>query len=104
MAERLPSNLHNSCRKTLLKCSQLESDLALRSIFSTNQLYPFRDYLPNARSKSERADILLDFLLENRASDGKSTFPIFLRELSNRYEEDHLLRKELSAHSGEIVH
>lgn len=91
----IPSELHNRCRTTLLKCSEFDSDASLRTVFVTDELYPFRDRLPTAASKSERVDRCLDFLLPKRLSGDRPVLPLFLAALRDRYQPGDALRDEL---------
>jgi hypothetical protein len=91
----LPNEFYRRCRQALLKCSEFDNDAALRAVFVTNELYPFRDKLPTAASKSGRVDACLAFLVDKRLSNGRSVLPLFLAALRDRYQEGDALRSEL---------
>jgi hypothetical protein len=91
----LPTELYNRCRTTLLKCSEFDSNTALRAVFVTDELSPFRSGLPEAMSKSGRVGNCLAFLLDKRLSDGQPVLPMFLTSLRDRYQEGDALRDEL---------
>jgi formylglycine-generating enzyme required for sulfatase activity len=93
----LPSGLYKRCRETLLKCSEFDSDAALRAVFVTDELRPFRDRLLAAASKSERVDTCLALLAEQHLSDGRTVLPIFLATLRDHYHSGDALYDELTA-------
>ena len=93
----LPGELYNRCRDVLLQCSEFDNDAALRSVFVTDELYPFRGGLPEATTKNERVDKTLDYLLSNRLSDGQSVFLIFVIALRDRHQTGDALRDDLVA-------
>lgn len=91
----LSQELYNQCRTTLLKCDELNSGTSLRAVFATVELSPFRDSLREADSKNDRVDYCLEHLPNQRLSDGRSVFTLFIEQLLNsRYEGD-ALRDEL---------
>jgi hypothetical protein len=91
----LSSELYQQCRSTLLRCSEFDSDVALKAVFVTAELRQFRDSLPEAASKSNRVDSSLDFLLDQRLSDGATALFSFLDVLRQKYEMGSSLRDEL---------
>jgi 3',5'-cyclic AMP phosphodiesterase CpdA len=91
----LPSELHQRCRSTFLKCSEFNRDASLRAVFVTAELRPFQHGLPEAASKKDRVAQCLDFLLPKRLSDGRPLLPLFLTALRNKYEPGDALRDEL---------
>jgi len=91
----LTVKLHRRYREVLLKCSEFESDVALRAVFVTAELIPFRDSLSGAASKSGRVDACLAHLAEKHLSDGRPVLPLFLVALRDRYQEGDALRDEL---------
>jgi hypothetical protein len=91
----LSSELYNRCRTILLKCSEFDSNASLRTVFATDELYPFHDRLPVAANKSERVDKCLEFLLDKCLSNGRPVLPLFLAALRDRYQEGDALRDEL---------
>jgi outer membrane protein assembly factor BamB len=95
MMTGLSGELCQRCRTILLKCSEFDSNAALRSVFVTNELRPFRSGLPEAASKSERVDACLAFLVDKRLSDERPAFPVFLMTLRERYQAGDALRDEL---------
>jgi hypothetical protein len=93
----LSEELYNRCRNTLLQCSEFDTDAAVRAVFVTDELRPFRDRLPSAGSRSERIDACLAFLADQRLRDSRAVLPLFLAALRDRYQEGDALRDELGA-------
>lgn len=93
----LSTELYNRCRTTLLQCSEFDTNASLRAVFVTDELHPFRSWLPEAASKSERVDACLAHLLDKRLSDGRTVLPLFLAALRDRYSPGDDLRDELAA-------
>lgn len=93
----LPSELLGRCRDVLLQCNELASDALLRAVFVSNELYPFRNRLPEVASKVERVDTCLDYLLGRCLSDGRPVLPLFLAVLRDRYQSGDALHDDLEA-------
>jgi hypothetical protein len=91
----LPSDLHSQCRTVLSRCREFQDHKSLRSVFVTDELWPFRVGLQSASSAGELLDLFLDYILEQRLADGRSVFVIFLQALYQRYDSSDLLRTEL---------
>jgi hypothetical protein len=91
----LPNDLYTHCRDILLRCSEFDSDAALRAIFVTTELRRFQDVLPEARSRKNRVTRCLNFLLSKHLSDGRPLLPLFLEAMHNNYEEGDILRDAL---------
>jgi hypothetical protein len=82
----LPSDLHSQCRTVLLQCREFQDYRSLRSIFVTDELWPFRIGLQSASSSTELLDLFLDYILEQRLADCRLVFVVFLEVLYKRYE------------------
>jgi len=92
---RLSSELYRRCRNTLLKCGEFDTDASLRAVFVTDELYPFRDRLPAATSKTDRVDKCLGYLLEQHLSNGRPVLPLFIEALRDRYQKGDARRDAL---------
>src|SRR5262245_42972826 len=88
----LSSELDTLCFTLFMKCDEFDSIAELRAVFSTNDLYPFRDNLP-VRSGSKKAFVseVKLFLLEKELSDGRELMLPFLSTLRGRYPEEDAL-------------
>lgn len=93
---RLTSELYPLCRNILLKCSEFDSDTSLRAVFIIEELYPFRDGLPQATNREDRVDLCLDFLVPRRLDDGRAVLPLFLKTLRDRQCQGNILRDQLA--------
>ena len=93
----LSPGLYKRCRETLLKCAEFDTNAALRAVFVTQELSPFRSGMPETASKSARVDTCLDFLLPKRLADGRPVLPLFLAALRDRYQPGDALRDELES-------
>lgn len=93
----LPSDLYNECRATLMRCGEFKSYQALRTVFVTDQLVPFRIGLRSADNPNDLVDLCIEYLLEQRLSNGYPVLPIFLMTLRNRYPIGNALRSDLEA-------
>ena len=91
----LPSELHALCRSVLLRCREFESYRALRAVFITDELRPFRIGLREADNPGALVDLNLAYLLEQRLTGGRPVFPIFLTAFRDRYDPGDALREDL---------
>lgn len=91
----LPPNLYHPCRNTLCRCREFQSYRALRAVFVTEPLFPFRIGLPQADSPEGLVDACLDHLIGKRLSGGQPVLPIFLATLRDRYHPGDALRDDL---------
>ncbi|MBN2392473.1 MAG: GTP-binding protein [Anaerolineae bacterium] len=72
-------------RETLLRCGPLDSDAALRTLFTDARLYPWRDRIPDStRTREARVDALIDALLEQRTSRGENALSLLLHILAEK--------------------
>ena len=93
----LERDLLRRCRTALLRCAELESNAALRAVFVTAELAPFRNGLPEAESKAARVDQTLAYLQSRQLRDGRAVLPLFLAALAERYDPGDALHGELHA-------
>ncbi|MBN2389646.1 MAG: hypothetical protein JXR84_02905 [Anaerolineae bacterium] len=91
----LSGELLKRCRDILQKCAQFESDRSLHAVFITPELTPFRKELPEATTPVERVNLVIDYLLDERLTDGRCVFPIFLQQLSEHCPAGNLLHDDL---------
>ena len=92
---RLSSDLYHQCRETFMKCSEFDSEISLRTIFVTNELSPYRNRLTEVKSKSDRIDACIDFILSQTLKDAQPLLPLFLLTLRDRYQEEDSIYYEL---------
>ncbi len=94
---RLSQTLVNHCRATFAESDAFASDNALRSVFITHELAPFRNGVPAGDSPAERASLLIAYLLGKRLSNGESALPYFIAALRDRYDPSDALHADLQA-------
>lgn len=73
------------CREVFLKCGEFASHDSLQAIFVTSELRPIKDDLPHCKTKKERVDQTIFYLLSQRLSGNRQVFPYFLDALKLRY-------------------
>ena len=95
MAE-LSQGLYDRCYQTLLKCSEFDSDNALRAVFVVRALAAFRDGLPGGNSKADRVKSVIAYLLEQESPTGEPALLLFLRALSRNYSQGMKLHHDLN--------
>lgn len=100
--QSLPPDLNNRCRIILIRCLEFQSDQTLRAVFVTNQLFPFRSGLRSAGSLRERVDLAVEYLLEQRLSDGRPALSVFLEALQSRYHKGDKLRDDLESLGNDV--
>lgn len=91
----IPSDLGAKLRATLLKSGVFHDDNVLRSLFTTPQLIHWRDQLPHANSPADRVDLVVDFLREQVTLQNENSLIVFLRTLSERFDQNDTLHREL---------
>jgi hypothetical protein len=93
----LPFDLDSRCYSIFVECDEFESAKALRAVFTTTDLAPFADGLPD-KSGSKKAFVteVKSYLLEKRLADGRVLLLPFLDTLRGRYAEQDALRGELN--------
>jgi len=90
-------------RETLLCCGPLDSDAALRTLFTDERLYPWRDRIPDStRNREARVDALIDALLEQRTSRGESALYLLLHVLAEKVDPGDACYQDLRALAAEL--
>jgi len=82
-------------RSVLLRCREFENYRALRAVFVTDDLRPFRIGLREADNPGALVDMNLEYLLEQRLKGGRPVFPIFVAALRDHYEQGDAMREDL---------
>lgn len=91
----LPLELYGDCRNTFLRCREFESYQALRAVFVTKDLSPFRIGLPSAGSPTGLVDRCLEHLLRSRLKGNRPVLPVFIATLRDRYHPNNALHDDL---------
>lgn len=91
----LSLELYNRCRTVLLKCREFQDYRALRAVFVTEHLFPFRIGLPSADSPADLIDRCLDYLVDKRLTGGRPVLPIFIATIRDHYQPGDALCDDL---------
>lgn len=87
---------YDRCYQTLLKCSEFDSDNALRAVFVVSDLAAFKASLPGGNSKAERVKSVMAYLLEQESPTREPALLLFLRALSCNYSRGTKLHYDLN--------
>ena len=108
----LPSDLDKLCFTVFSRCDELENGRTLRDVFTTTELAPFADGLPE-RTGTKRAFVnaAKSSLLKTHLADGRALMLPFLDALCGYcveadalYDELHSLRRQMVAHVQAVKH
>ncbi len=92
----LPSDLDQLCFKLFSQCDEFENTRTLRAVFTTTELAPFADGLPERTgNKTAFVKAVKLFLLEKRLADGRALMLPFLEALGESCLEAEALHGEL---------
>lgn len=86
----LSAALVQTIRETLLETDEIADFSLLRSLFTTQQLQPFRAQLPKGNSPKAQADLLIDMLHNRALVSGENALALCLEALATRYEGQQL--------------
>ena len=90
--------LSQRLRDTLVRCSALESDRAMRAIFVDVRLAPWRDHVPeNAPNRAARVALLVAALADQTSAHGDNALVLLLDVLAESLSPDNALHNELLA-------
>lgn len=90
-------DLLQEVRKIFLGCDEFDSGTALRTLFVTRELIPFRDRLPGTNNKAARVDLTIQFLLSQNLTNGTPIIFPFILVLRERYPDGVQLRQKIEA-------
>ncbi len=99
----IPGDLYERLQAALLRCGPFDSDRALRSLFVDARLSAWRDLLPEASSRVERARAIIDALSERANSAGENALVLLLRVLAENTPPGDACRGQLTALAGEVA-
>lgn len=72
--------------QALRDCNEFQTQSRLYSIFTNEELWPWKDGLPEASSLSERVDLTISYLIQKRRKNGESVLVVFLQILASKYD------------------
>ncbi len=98
----LPPALAMRLRTALLRCDFCANDTRLRSLFSDERLYPWRNMLPIAATPDERVDALIDALHDRRNTRQEAALVLLLRVLAERTDPGDAEQQQLHSLADEL--
>ena len=99
----IPYELIQRLYETLLRCGPFDSDRTLRPLFVDARLSAWRDLLPEASSRGERARAIVDALSRRENPDGDNALALLLRVLAENTPSGDACRGQLAALAGEVA-
>ncbi|MBN2394513.1 MAG: hypothetical protein JXR84_27520 [Anaerolineae bacterium] len=84
--------LYNQLRGVLSSCGPFSTDRELQAVFVDSRIGPWRENVPQASSRMERVEALVNFLCDKHDARGENALILFLSVLKDR------------AHSGDACH
>ncbi len=99
----IPGDLYGRVQAALLRCGACDSDRALRALFVDARLSAWRDLLPEAGNRAERARAVVAALSERTNPAGENALALLLRVLAENTPPGDALREELAALAGEVT-
>lgn len=98
----IPPNILDRLRTTLLDCGPFDSGPALRAAFVDARIWPWRDRLPQAHTRTERVDATVDLLHDKYTDQQENALVLFLRVLSERIDPGDACRQRLVELADEL--
>jgi hypothetical protein len=99
----IPGDLYRYVQTALLRCGPFDSDRALRPLFVDARLSAWRDLLPEAGSRAERARAVIDALSERANPAGENALALLLRVLAENTPPGDACRGQLVALAAEVA-
>lgn len=92
----IPPELSQRLRNTLVRCSALESDRAMRAVFVDVRLAPWINNIPeNTTSRTDRVALLIAALCDQTSIHGDNALVLLLDVLAEQTPEDVALHNDL---------
>ena len=99
----IPYELIQRLYETLLRCGPFDSDHTLRPLFVDARLSAWRDLLPEASSRVERARAIVDALSERENPSGENALVLLLNVLAENTPSGDACRGQLAALAKEVA-
>lgn len=100
----IPADLVNRLRQAFLDCSVFDSDVQLQAFLTDDSLSPWRNSIPQATSRSERVDALIDHLRDKcRGDTGDHALVLFLRAMQGKIDLTDEYRQHLTTLTDELA-
>ena len=78
----IPPELVRRLHETLTNCGPFDSDRSLRATFTDARIYPWRDSIPEAKSRAARVNALVSALLDQADAQGNPALALFVEVLA----------------------
>ena len=91
----IAGDLLQRLRRTLLNCPALDDDRALNAVFVDSRVKAWAIHAPQAGSRAQRVNALIDALHEQKNADGTPALALFLWALCDNIDEVDLSHTEL---------
>ncbi|HOT93325.1 MAG TPA: SUMF1/EgtB/PvdO family nonheme iron enzyme [Anaerolineae bacterium] len=91
----LPSQLYNRLRHVLPDSESFGSEQAIHAIFIDARLSRWRDQLPEARTRLERFQVIVDFLYRQHTDAQENALGLFLRVLGEQLDSKDARQRQL---------
>ncbi|MBN2393754.1 MAG: hypothetical protein JXR84_23680 [Anaerolineae bacterium] len=98
----IPGDLYGRVQSALLRCGPFDSDRTLRPLFVDARLSAWRDLLPEAGSRVDRARAIVDALSERENPNGDNALVLLLRVIAENTPPDDACRGHLAALAAEV--
>lgn len=99
----IPGDLFGRVQAALLHCGPFDSDRTLRSLFVDARLSAWRDLLPEASSRVERARAIIDTLSERANPNGENALVLLLHVIAENTPPGDACREQLVALAAEVA-
>ncbi|MBN2389132.1 MAG: hypothetical protein JXR84_00315 [Anaerolineae bacterium] len=99
----IPGDLYGRVQTALLRCGPFDSDRALRPLFVDARLSAWRNFLPEAGSRVERVQAVVDALSERENPTGDNALVLLLRVLAENTPPGDACRGQLATLAGEVA-
>jgi hypothetical protein len=99
----IPGDLYGRVQSALLRCGPFDSDRTLRPLFVDARLSAWRDLLPEAGSRVERAQAVIDALSQRANPAGDNALALLLRVLAENTQPGDACQGQLMALAQEVA-
>ena len=99
----IPPELTHRLYETLLRCGPFDSDRTLRPLFVDARLSAWRDLLPEASSRVERARAIVEALSERENPNGDNALALLLRVIAENTPPGDACRGQLATLAEEVA-
>jgi hypothetical protein len=98
----LASDLTRRLREVLLRCGPFDSNRSLRAVFVDGRIHAWRDLVPEAASRAERVDAVIDKLLDRTDLQGVPALALLAEVLADRIPPGDACHHSLARVSAEL--